>query len=254
LLLLGKDQGLLGRLGLDGIDNPTYQDLLKKGAEKLWQEDRGSIKAATFDGFWNGMLQRGGWWDTEAKSQAAAPNTQALDTNWPNVTMQGPTGENTYNLIPFLSNSVGDGNLAHLPWLQAAPDPVTTVVWHTWIEINSKTAEEKGIHEGDMIEITSPNGIVEAPAYVHPAVPPWTVSMPIGQGHTAFGRYAEGVGVNTLSILAPLTDGDTRSLAWASTRVSIRKTGKRIDMPRFEGNVPAFELEGERIIKLALPD
>jgi molybdopterin-containing oxidoreductase family iron-sulfur binding subunit len=168
--------------------------------------------------------------------------------------MHGPTGDDTYNLIPFLSNSLADGSLAHLPWLQAAPDPVTTVVWHTWVEINSKTAEEKGIHEGDMIEITSPNGKVEAPAYVHPAVPPWTVSMPIGQGHTAFGRYAEGVGVNTLSILAPLTDGETRALAWAATRVSIRKTGKRIDMPRFEGNVPAIEADEGRIIPITLPD
>lgn len=254
LLLLGRDQGLPGRLGLDGIDNPTYQDLLKKGAEKLWMEDRGSVRAATLDGFWNGMLQRGGWWDTEAKSQATLADPRPLDTNFPNVTIQGPTGDDTYNLTPFLSNSIADGNLAHLPWLQAAPDPVTSVVWHTWVEINSKTAEEKGIHEGDVVEITSPNGMVEAPVYVHPAVPPWTVSMPIGQGHTAFGRYAEGVGVNTLSILAPLTDGDTRALAWAATRVSIRKTGKRIDMPRFEGNVPAIEADEERIIKIALPN
>lgn len=253
LLLLGKDQGLHDRLGLEGIDNPTYEDLLKKGAEKLWMEDRGSVRAATFDGFWNGMLQRGGWWDTEARSQAAAADAVALDTNWPDVRIEGPTGDNTYNLIPFLSNSLADGSLAHLPWLQAAPDPVTSVVWHTWVEINSKTADEKGIREGDMIEITSPSGTVVAPAYVHPAVPPWTVSMPIGQGHTAFGQYAEGVGVNTLSILAPLTDGDTRALAWAATRVSLRNTGKRIDVPRFEGNVPAFETEKGKIIKLALP-
>ena len=254
LLLLGRDQGLQGRLGLDGIDNPTYQDLLKKGAEKLWMEDRGSVRAATFDGFWSGVLQRGGWWDTEAKSQAIAADVRALDTTLPKVTIEGPEGNDTYNLTPFLSNSIADGSLAHLPWLQAAPDPVTSVVWHTWVELNSKTAEEKGIKEGDVLEITSPKGTVTAPAYVHPAVPPWTVSMPIGQGHTAFGRYAEGFGVNTLSILAPQIDGDTGALAWAATRVSIRNTGRRIDMPRFEGNVPAIEAEEGRIIKLTLPD
>jgi molybdopterin-containing oxidoreductase family iron-sulfur binding subunit len=131
---------------------------------------------------------------------------------------------------------------------------VTSVVWHTWVEINSKTAEEKGISTGDVMEVTSPNGTVEAPAYVHPAVPPWTVSMPIGQGHAAFGRYAEGVGVNTLSILAPLTDKDTNALAWAATRVSLRKTGKRIDLPKFEGNVPAFEADQGKIIKIAPPE
>jgi len=256
LLLLGKDIGLdlNGKLGLDGIGSPTFQDLLKKGAEKLWMENRGSVRAATFDGFWNGMLQRGGWWDTEAKASDSPAYPRPLNLNWPNISIEGFTGDDTYNLIPFLSNSIADGNLAHLPWLQAMPDPVTSMVWHTWVEINSKTAEEKGIREGDVMEITSPNGTVEAPAYVHPAVPPWTVSMPIGQGHTTFGRYAEGVGVNTLSILVPITDGDTNALAWAATRVRLRNTGKHIDMPRFEGNVPAFETEEQNIIKIALPD
>jgi anaerobic selenocysteine-containing dehydrogenase len=260
MLLLGKDLGLglNARLGLDGLDNPTFQDLLKKGAEKLWMENRGSVRAATFDGFWSGLLQRGGWWDTEAKGPTAVAAPRPLDTNWPDISIQGPTGDDTYNLIPFLSNSIADGNLAHLPWLQATPDPVTSVVWHTWVEINSKTAEEKGIREGDVMEVTSPNGTVEAPAYVHPAVPPWTVSMPIGQGHKPSDqfaeRYAEGVGTNTLSILAPLTDKDTNALAWAATRVSIRKTGKRIDLPKFEGNVPAFEADQGRIIKITLPD
>ncbi|MDA0988373.1 MAG: molybdopterin-dependent oxidoreductase [Chloroflexi bacterium] len=255
MLALGKELGLNinDSLGLSGNDSPTFQDLLKKGAEKLWMENRGSVKAATFDGFWNGILQRGGWWDTESTDKTSPAAPSILSMAWPNIAFQGPTGDDTYNLIPFLSNSIADGNLAHLPWLQAAPDPVTSMVWHTWVEINTKTAEEKGIRVGDMMEITSPNGTVKAPAYVHPAVPPWTVSMPIGQGHTTFGRYAEGVGVNTLSILAPITDVDTNALAWAATRVRIRNTGEHIDIPRFEGNVPAFEAEEGRIIKIASP-
>ena len=102
MLLLGKDKGLHGRLGLDGIDNPTYQDLLKKGAEKLWMENRGSVRAATFDGFWAGVLQRGGWWDSEAKAPTTVADPRSLDTDWPNISIQGPTGDGTYNLIPFL--------------------------------------------------------------------------------------------------------------------------------------------------------
>jgi anaerobic selenocysteine-containing dehydrogenase len=260
MLLLGKELGLGldGKLGLNGTDTPSFQDLLKKGAENLWMKNRGSVRAPTFDGFWNGILQRGGWWDTEARDQTSRVDPRPLDTNLPNITIQGFTGDDTYNLTPFLSNSIADGSLAHLPWLQAAPDPVTSVVWNTWVEINSKTAEEKGIREGDVMEITSPNGTVRAPAYVHPAVPPWTVSMPIGQGHKpsdqSAERYAEGVGVNTLSILAPIVDGDTGALAWAATRVRISKTGEHVDLPHFEGNVPAFEADEQRIIKIALPD
>jgi anaerobic selenocysteine-containing dehydrogenase len=109
-----------------------------------------------------------------------------------------------------------------------------------------------------MLEVTSSNGTVIAPAYIHPAVPPWTVSIPVGQGHKASEqyseRYAEGIGVNTLSILTPIVDGDTGALAWAATRVKIKKTGEHIDLSRFEGNVPAFELENAKIVQIAPPN
>ena len=69
---LGRALGLDldSRLGLAGINEPSLQDLLRRGAEQLWERDRGSVRAATFDGFWNGVLQRGGWWDTEATDTA----------------------------------------------------------------------------------------------------------------------------------------------------------------------------------------
>ena len=154
-----------------------------------------------------------------------------------------------------MSNSIGDGQLAHLPWLQATPDPITTVVWHTWIEMNSRTADEMDINKGDMVVVTAEGTrTVEVPVYPHPGVPPDTVSMPIGQGHTAFGRYAEGVGQNTLSLLAGLTDGETGALAWAATRVRVVKSNTSIDIPRFEGNQPAIEADEQAIIKITRPE
>jgi molybdopterin-containing oxidoreductase family iron-sulfur binding subunit len=143
-----------------------------------------------------------------------------------------------------------DGTLANLPWLQGMPDPITSMTWHAWVEVNSKLAEDMGIKEGDMLEISSPAGSVEAPAYVHPAVPPWTVSMPVGQGHTNYGEYASGIGVNLMNVIAPIVDVDTRALAWAGTRVKIRNTGVNIDIPKFEGSVPSIEAEEGHIIQV----
>ena len=99
--------------------------------------------------------------------------------------------------------------------------------------------------------MVSPKGKLEVPVYVHPAVPPWTVSMPVGQGHTSYGRWAERVGVNTLSILATLTDQDTGALAWAASRVEIELTGEWVRVPKFENTVPEFPRdEHEHIIEL----
>ncbi|MDE2941881.1 MAG: molybdopterin-dependent oxidoreductase [Chloroflexota bacterium] len=257
LMALGRALGLDldSRLGLANVTDPTMEDLLKSGAEKLWEVDRGSVRASSFDGFWNGVLQRGGWWDTGTVDNSGIRNISPLDTAWPDISISDAPGGRAFNLVPFVSNSIGDGHLAHLPWLQATPDPITTIVWHTWVEMNTRTAEEMGLSKGDMVVVTAEgNRTVEAPVYPHPAVPPDTVSMPIGQGHTAFGQYAEGVGVNTLSLLAGLTDSSTGALAWAATRVRVVKSNLSIDIPRFEGNQFAEEADEQAIIKITKPE
>ena len=253
LLSLASDLGLGIESNLGLSENPTFQDLLKIGAEKVWMEDRGSVTSGNFDGFWNGVLQRGGWWDTNAKADSVVSEISALDTVWPELSFSDPGGS-SFNLVPFVSNSLGDGSLAHLPWLQAMPDPISTVVWHTWVEINSKTAEEMGVMEGDILSVESRSGRVEAPAFPHPGVPPKTVGMPIGQGHTALGQYAEGVGANTLSLVDSITDRDTQALAWAATKVRVSKTGQSIDMPRFAGNQFAEEPHKGIVIKVTGPN
>ena len=96
--------------------------------------------------------------------------------------------------------------MLHLPWMQATPDPISTAVWRTWVEINHRVAEERGISEGDVISIESQNGRIEALAYPSPAVPPDTVCVPVGQGHASGGRYAERRGANVYSILSPNID------------------------------------------------
>ena len=68
------------------------------------------------------------------------------------------------------------------------------------------------------------------------------------------GQYAEGVGANVISILAPLADKDTKALAWAATRVRVRKTGRHVDVPKFEGNVPALEVDEGHIVKITRPE
>ena len=54
---------------------------------------------------------------------------------------------------------------------------------------------------------------------------PDTVSISLGQGHTAMGRYASNRGVNPLDLLSPVTSSDG-SIDFTSAKVSISKTGK----------------------------
>jgi anaerobic selenocysteine-containing dehydrogenase len=106
-------------------------------------------------------------------------------------------------------------------------------MWNTWVEINPETAEEFGIHNNDLIRITSEFGEIEAAAYLYPAIRPDTIAIPFGQGHTAYGRYAEGRGANPLDLLGTATNpaGD---LLFGATRVQIEKTGQIQNLARFE--------------------
>jgi len=49
--------------------------------------------------------------------------------------------------------------------------------------------------------------------------------MPAGQGHKSFTRFATGRGENPLTILAPVVEPETGTLAWAATRVKISRVG-----------------------------
>ena len=138
-------------------------------------------------------------------------------------------------LIPSVSASMRDGRNANEPWLQESPDPLTTIVWDSWVEINPKTAAKLGIVEGDIVEVTSKSGTIRTQAYLFPGIHPDAVSVPVGYGHEAMGRYARNVGANVFGILDAVYDKETGELALNETSVKISKTGQRVIIVKEEG-------------------
>ena len=230
----------------------NMQEAVRSVAQELWIKNRGSIQQyENFEEFWVAVLQRGGWWDTNAT--AAAPQApdleQAPGDAFPAFT--GSASEYPFHLLPFPSHSMGDGSDAHLPWLQATPDPITTAAWSTWVEINPRDADDMDMREGDIVTIESPQGSIETQVYVNPATAPGTVSVPMGQGHSSFGRYAEGVGSNVMEVLDAASDESTGAFAWGATRVRLAKTGRRKRVIKFEGMVVAVTLPHRTVYEIS---
>ena len=249
-VLLTMAQGLNLDLGLGGT---TFEQVLQSDARKLFELGRGSVNAADFGGFWNGVLQRGGWWDTGAGFTGGISRPPELP-EFQQPQFEGSDGFEYY-LTPFSQTGIGEGQRAHLPWMQATPDPITTATWRTWVEVNLHVADDLDIREGDVIKITSPRGSIEALAFPHPGVPPYTVSIPLGQGHVESGRYAKDRGANVFSILAPLTDSESGAFAWAATKVNIEKTDEWVRVPKFENTVPDLPRdEHQRVVQTTSED
>ena len=248
----------------------SSRDLIRAAARELHRQQGGSGEGADFERFWVTLLQRGGWWEEppppdphHAYHGAPYPHgPTAVERGSPPASPmlppsplrgRGAGGEGSaypFHLVPFPHNTLGDGRTAHLPWLQAAPDPLTSVTWRSWVELNPRTAAELGVKEGDLVAVETPDGRAELPVYVSPAAPPDVLGIPLGQGHAGYGRWATGRGPNPLDLLAPLTDEATGALAYAATRARLVPLGRRMRLPKLEGTMPAYQLPDAEVLKV----
>jgi anaerobic selenocysteine-containing dehydrogenase len=190
---------------------------------------------------WSRFLQHGGWWPEATPAQAAPQAAVSKPVEVAPASFQGDDKEYPYHLHLYLSVLLNDGSGASLPWLQGSPDPLTTISWQTWVELNPKTAEELGVEDGDIVKVISPYDEIEAPVYIFPALRPDTISIPLGQGHSDYGRYARKRGSNPIQLVGTQTDDTGSSLAWANVRVKITKTGDKKALARLESSIPVKE-------------
>jgi menaquinone reductase, molybdopterin-binding-like subunit len=158
-------------------------------------------------------------------SNQQSPVTKVRAVGYAEPRFDGDAATYPFHFLPYPSVAFGDGSAAHLPWLQELPDPLTSAMWSSWVEINPQTAAKLGIAQSDVVEIKSGHGVVRAPAVIFPGIAPDVVAMPVGQGHEHFTQYASGRGANPVTLLAPSTEPETGALAWSATRVALARVG-----------------------------
>jgi anaerobic selenocysteine-containing dehydrogenase/Fe-S-cluster-containing dehydrogenase component len=182
-----------------------------------------------FDAFWRAALGRGGVYVEAPTQQPAlvagaaslAPTAPAMD------------GDGEFAFVPYPSIAYHDGRGANKPWLLELPDPMTKITWQSWVEMHPETAKRLDVREGEIVELTSPHGTIRAQVYVFMGVRPDTLAMPLGLGHTEYGRYAKGRGVNALDLLGS-ADGQG-FLPYVATKVSVTKTPDYRKVAKTEG-------------------
>lgn len=221
--------GLAQELGLgDALPWASTEEYLKASWREIYERAPPAPETPSFDEFWLAVL-KAGIWGEETRREAAAVTVDASVIARIGVAapeFSGSSDEYPFVLHPYSSHALRDGRAANLPWMQELPDPMTSVVYGSWVELNPATAEGLGLREGDLVEVRSPQGAITVPVFVFPAIRPDVVAVPIGQGHSEYGRYAKNRGVNVLEILAPLVEPTTGSLASSATRVRLVRTGR----------------------------
>jgi len=164
-------------------------------------------------------LQRGGFFGESLSPRSMARTGNVALPKAAERPIDGDPKAFPLALHLYPSITLYDGRGANLPWLQEMPDPISTAVWRNWIEVNPKTAAGLGLVEGDGVTVTSPSGKITAHVAFNPGVAKDVAAMPLGQGHTRYGKYANGRGENPISLLPA---GETYALQ--ATRVALAKT------------------------------
>ena len=198
------------------------------------KEMTGKLFGDSVGGSWAIWRQRGGWWSETPEWRqpaAGAAFSQPLVPVLP--TFAGEQVDYPLVLYPYLSNGVYDGRGANKSWLQELPDPMTTVTWQTWIELHPETARGIGVKDGDIVNISSTGGTMEALVYVYPGIGEGVAGMPLGRGHTQYGRFAKGNGSNPAQLIVPAQAGGME-LAVGATRVRVAAAGRTRALARLE--------------------
>lgn len=177
------------------------------------------------------IVHQGGVW-SEAKTPAASRIADAK-FEIASAVVTGDAAQFPFEFQPYTSLQHHDGSSSNLPWMQELPDPVSSSIWGLPVELDPKTAATLGVVNGDIVRVESSHGSIEAPAYVHPGAIPGVISMPIGDGHTHYGRHASGRGANPLSILAANYEKATGALVLGGTRVKVLRLSDRKGWTQF---------------------
>jgi len=190
-----------------------------------------------FEEFWREAVESGGVWGeaSQARLRFVAqqlfphgkpiaidrdPLERGKQPDYPSAHPEELKSE-SFDLILYPSAHLFDGRGANRSWLQETPEAVSKVTWGAWVEIHPQTAARLGVNEGDLVRV----GSIELPAHLYDGIHPRSVAVPIGQGHQAYGRYAETRTANPMKLLHEQPEAESGGRWWSGTRVGLEKLG-----------------------------
>ncbi len=225
LLSIGK------RIRLEAFPEKDTYDLLRRAWGRKAKE---SAATTASEGFWQESLRKGGAWPAPTAGAPTRIRAAARD-----ITFSRPEASvkqsKTLEFIVYPTIQFFDGRMANRPFLQEMPDPVTQITWAGWVEMNPETARTLNIEKGDLLSISSEHGTVKAAAFPWFGIAPDTLAMPVGHGHSAFGRYARSETTNPLHLASGRLD-PAGGLVWPVSAATLRKEGRVLPIAHQDGS------------------
>jgi Fe-S-cluster-containing dehydrogenase component len=161
-----------------------------------------------------------------------------LDDGWGNP-LVAKDGE--LELVIQADAAVDDGRYANNSWLQELPRPLTKLTWDNVAMLSPKTARERGLQMGDVVELTANGQTVDAPIWIQPGHADGCVSVTLGYGRTHVGAVADGVGFNAYKLRAAEPDWSLVTFA------TLKPTGRTHVLASTQHH---FSMEGRDLVRV----
>jgi molybdopterin-containing oxidoreductase family iron-sulfur binding subunit len=213
-----------------------------------WTQISNQAGSGSFDTFWQTIIKQGGYWPQQA------PSGKALSPPVPSFSFPEPEQKAASSppLVIYPTVQFYDGRMANHLWLQEIPDPMTQATWGGWLEIHPKTAEKLSVRKGDLLQVKTQAGTIKIPALPIYTVPEGVIAIPVGQGHSNFGRFATGLPANPFELLGPDIDPVCGSIRRGDLYPDIKSTNETFDIANTDGSY--FQHDRGMAVSMALEE
>ncbi|QDU76722.1 Tetrathionate reductase subunit B precursor [Bremerella volcania] len=205
-----------------------------------------AFSSSASEAAWTKVLHDGFIADSAPKAVSVTIN-DSLDLGNVSVsTWRAGLGE-AYDLIFHPGAGTYDGRFANNGWLQELPEPITKVTWDNVVTMSPKTAEENGVQQAELVELSANGKTVTLPVYIQPGQAHGTLAVGLGYGRTHAGAVGGNVDEDIAPVgvdVGPLRTKETMNLATGAT---FKGTGKQFKLATTQDHF-AIDLLGMREI------
>ncbi len=185
---------------------------------------------------WLEIAQQGGRFSDEENTgkgpKARSKAVAALETYLASL----PEPEAGPTLVVPPSIRFFDGRGANRPWLIETPDTLSQISWQTAALVHPDTLAAAGAKDGDELVLGTEAGEISIPAFSYAGTVPEAVVISKGQGHTDFGRWATGQGVDPVALLASSVEEASGTPVSGATLIAMKKNGRSVALAITSGS------------------
>ncbi|HRJ27539.1 MAG TPA: TAT-variant-translocated molybdopterin oxidoreductase [Fimbriimonadaceae bacterium] len=148
--------------------------------------------------------------------------------------------------------TIWDGQYSNNGWLQELPKPLTTLTWDNAAILSPRTAERLGLDREDIVEISSAQGVIQAPVLILPGQMDEAITVHLGYGRTRAGRVGSGANLPTTDRVGfDASPIKPREGKWSFSGAGVKKVPGRWTLATCQEH---HYMEGRDIIRAGTPE